>query len=114
MNELELFAGPNKVAWADQARWVDYKDHRIVAAPLLWVEQDLALELVAGKSYAAAFSRSTAQGRPVAVLHASFDLYRTGRAAVVDFAALVVSAGPPLPDLYETLARASQLLRGQS
>lgn len=111
MSRLEVKKGSELLAWTDLSSSEALGDHRVVVAPLLYLSQLVALELASRISYSTVFKSATIDGGEFLVVHATFDLYRTGRAAIVGFGALVVGPGP-LPPLPDTIRRTAQMIRG--
>jgi hypothetical protein len=117
VSTLDIWRKELRAAWTSM--WlVDRIDaHRLVAVPRLRLSQEVALELTSRLSYSTVFADATVcvlddPPRPFVVVHATFDLYRTGEPDISGFAVLVPSPGAPLPPQAVVIARTAEMLRG--
>lgn len=116
---LNVMRQGKRIAWT--SLWlVDEMDgHRLVAIPRLRLSQETTLELTSRIPYATVFAEATMQvlddpPRTFFVVHATFDLYRTGEPDILGFAAIVQAPGVPLPNPSLVISRTAKMLRGET
>jgi hypothetical protein len=115
---LNVMRQGKRIAWTSLWLVDEMDEHRLVAIPRLRLSQETTLELTARIPYTTVFENATIQvlndpPRTFFVVHATFDLYRTGEPDISGFAAIVPAPGVPLPDLSLVISRTAKMLRGE-
>lgn len=118
MQVLSIQRGQLRAAWSGLWLVQALDEHCLVAIPRLRLAQEVALELVSRIPYSTVFRDAVMSvredpPRPFVVVHATFDLYRTGEPDISGFAAFIPFPGVPLPPQGVVITRTAQMLRGE-
>ena len=105
------------LAWTTLWLVKKYEGHCLVAIPRLRLAQEPCLALTQRIPYQRVFEKATVQlledpPREFAVVHATFDLYKTGEADISGFAILVPDPSLPLPPQELVIKLTAAMLRG--
>jgi len=121
MDTIEIWRDEQRIAWS--ALWIvdELEGHRLVAVPRLRLSHEAGLELSARLPYSKVFlgARILAPGwkdrgnHGFVVVHATFDLYRTGEADLSGFAAMVITPSTVRPPVDKVIRRTAEMLRGE-
>jgi len=117
-SRLELLRDGTALAWTTLWLVKAYGGHRLVAIPRLRLDQETCLSLTQRIPYQRVFAGATVQlledpPREFVVVHASFDLYKTGEADISGFAILVPDLSLPLPPQELVIKLTAAMLRGE-
>lgn len=113
---LELLRDGDALAWTQLWLVRSLDDHHLVAVPRLRLSQDTALALTSRIPYQKVFAGATVQvlgdpPREFVVVHASFDLYKSGEPDILGFAILVPDPASPLPPQEGVISMTAAMLR---
>ena len=112
---LDVTREGQRIAWSGTWLVEEHEGHLLVAAPVLYLDQDTTLHLSARVPYAKVFAGATMRVREAdrifVVVHATFDLYTTSHPQISNFAVLLPNPSLPLPPPGAVISKTAAMLR---
>jgi hypothetical protein len=111
---LRIQRGEELLAWSKHHAIDVLEGHTVVVTRCLCLGQTVTLDLVSGLPFAAAFSYAVIthpKPQEFVVVHATFELYRTGRPEISDFAVVLPNPEAPAFRAARMIQHTAQMLR---